>query len=71
MRRKKMNRRIAKKKYKNALERMKTARKDGLSISIINQVFVNENGKECSPSDKGARLITLRRPRIKYTKVSN
>lgn len=50
---------------------MKTARKDGLSISIINQVFVNENGKECSPLDKGARLITLRRPRIQYTKVSN
>lgn len=28
---------------------METARKDGISVSIINQVFVDENGKECSP----------------------
>ena len=63
-----MNKRIAKKKYKKALQTMETARKDGISVSIINQVFVDENGKECSPEDKGARMIILKRPRIKYTK---
>lgn len=53
---------------KKALQTMETARKDGISVSIINQVFVDENGKECSPEDKGARMIILKRPRIKYTK---
>lgn len=63
-----MNKRIAKKNYKKALQTMEAVRKDGVSVSIINQVFVDKNGKECNPEDKGARLITLKRPRIKYIK---
>ena len=31
-----MNKRIAKKKYKQALQTMETARKDGISVSIFN-----------------------------------
>ena len=57
-----MNRRIAKKKYKTAMELMKTSTKDGYTVSIINQIFVDKNGTE------GARLITLRRPKIVYNK---
>ena len=64
----KMNRRIAKKKYKAAMELMKTSTKDGYTVSIINQIFVDKNGKRCSSETEGARLITLRRPKIVYNK---
>ena len=64
----KMNRRIAKKKYKAAMELMKTSTKDGYTVSIINQIFVDKNGKICSSETEGARLITLRRPKIVYNK---
>ena len=63
-----MNRRIAKKKYKAAMELMKTSTKDGYTVSIINQIFVDKNGKRCSSETEGARLSTLRRPKIVYNK---
>lgn len=63
-----MNKRIAKKKYKEALEKSQTSAKNGISVSIVNQIFVDQNGKECSPETEGARLIMLRRPRIVYSK---
>ena len=63
-----MNKRIAKKWYKAALIQMATSIKDGVSVSVINQVFVDKNGKECSPDTEGGRLIMLRRPKIVYNK---
>lgn len=47
---------------------MKTSTKDGYTVSIINQIFVDKNGKICSSETEGARLITLRRPKIVYNK---
>lgn len=63
-----MNRRIAKRKYKAARELMKTSAKDGYTVSIINQIFVDKNGKRCSSETEGTRLITLRRTKIVYNK---
>lgn len=63
-----MNRRIAKKKYKAALQQMTTSVKDGVTVSVVNQIFVDKNGKECSAETEGARLIMLKRPRISYQK---
>lgn len=66
-----MNKRIAKKKYKQALEARRTARKTGISVMIINQIFVDENGKPCDAMKKGSRLITLKRPMIRYIKSNS
>ena len=63
-----MNKRIAKKKYKQALEARKTARKMGISVVIINQMIVDKNGKPCDAQEKGSRWITLKRPKIRYIK---
>lgn len=64
-----MNKRIAKKKYKKALELMKNGRETGITVTIINQIYVDENGKTCNPQDKGSRLITLKRPKITYVSM--
>ena len=61
-----MNKRIAKKKYKKALEIMKTSRKTGITVKIINQISVDTNGKICGAMEKGSRIITLKRPKILY-----
>ena len=63
-----MNKLIAKKRYKAALKQIETTINDGVSVSVINQVFVDKNGKECSPDTEGGRLIMLRRPKIVYKK---
>lgn len=61
-----MNKRIAKKKYKKALEVMKTSKKTGIGVAIINQIAVDKNGKQCDAMEKGSRIITLKRPKIQY-----
>lgn len=61
-----MNKRIAKKKYKMALEVMKTSRKTGIGVTIINQIAVDENGRPCDAMEKGSRIIILKRPKIQY-----
>lgn len=61
-----MNKRQAKKRYKKALHDMKTGRKRGISVSIINHGYVDKNGKDCSHATEGARLIYFKRPRITY-----
>ena len=66
-----MNKRIAKKKYKKALESIKDLSRKGVSISIMNQAFVDKNGKPCNPEDEGSRFITFKRPQIKYIKSMN
>lgn len=66
-----MNKRIKKKKYKKALELIKTGRKTGVGVTITNQVFVDKNGKPCNPEDEGSRFITFKRPQIKYIKSAN
>lgn len=63
-----MNKRIAKKKYKKALDIAKTSRKTGIGVVIIGQIFVDENGKQCDAMEKGSRLIILKRPKIQYFK---
>lgn len=65
-----MNKRIAKKKYKKALEVMKTSRKTGIGVAIINQIAVDKNGKQCDVMEKGSRIITLKRPKIQYFNMS-
>ena len=61
-----MNKRIAKKKYKKALEAMKTSKKTGIGVAIINQIAVDKSGKQCDAMEKGSRIITLKRPKIQY-----
>ena len=61
-----MNKRIAKKKYKKALDVMNTSRRTGTRVLIINQAFVDKNGKPCNPQDEGSRFITFKRPKIQY-----
>lgn len=61
-----MNKRIAKKKYKKALEVIKTSRKTGIEVTIINQIAVDKNGKPCDAMEKESRIITLKRPKIQY-----
>lgn len=63
----KMNRRIAKKKYKKVLEIMKNSVKTGIGVNIVNQISVDKNGKPCNAMQPGIRLITLKRPRIQYS----
>ena len=62
-----MNKRIAKKKLKQALAAMETGRKDGFSVMIKTQAYVDQNGKECDPLETpNARYLHLRRPKIQY-----
>lgn len=50
---------------------MKNARKNGTSVAIITQVFVDEKGKEVPFGTEGGRLVLLKRPRIVYTRNKN
>lgn len=66
-----MNKRIAKKKYKKALEVLKIGRKTGVGVTITTRAFVDKNGKPCNLEDEGSRFITFKRPKIKYIKSEN
>lgn len=63
-----MNKRIAKKKYKKAVEIMKDPEVHGLAaVMIINSVCVDKNGQPCDPMEKlNSRMILLKRPKIIY-----
>ena len=61
-----MNKRIAKKNIKKALDVMKTSRKTGIGATIVNKIAVDKNGNPCDAMEKGSRLITLKRPKIQY-----
>lgn len=62
-----MNKRIAKKKYKKAVEIMKNPKEYGLSAAmIITQICCDENGQPCDPMQPDARMILLKRPKIIY-----
>jgi len=63
-----MNKRQAKKNYKKALQIMKTSHQTGLGVKIINQAFVDKNGKMCDAMESDSRFITLKRPKIQYFK---
>lgn len=62
-----MNKRVAKKRYKKALEMGKA----GAGVVIINQMSVDKNGKPCDAMEEGSRLITLKRPKIQYYSKKN
>lgn len=67
MENKRMNKRIAKKRYKKAVEIMRTHKEYGLSaVMIITQICCDENGKPCDPMQPDARMIILKRPKIIY-----
>lgn len=66
-----MNKRQSKKRYKKALELMKAGRKAGVGVSIINQIYVDGNGKKCDSPQKDGYLIMLKRPQIRYFKQTN
>lgn len=61
-----MNKRIAKKRYKKAIDAMLHGRKVGTSVLIKNMGVVDEHGKECDISEPGARAILFKRPQIQY-----
>ena len=62
-----MNKRIAKKKYKKAVEIMKNPKAYGrAAVMIVNQVCVDANGRPCDPMQPDARMIILKRPKIIY-----
>lgn len=62
-----MNKRIAKKNLKKAFKEMESGRRDGLSIIVKTQAYVDKNGKECDPLETpNARFIQLKRPKIQY-----
>lgn len=63
-----MNKRIAKKRYKKALNAMRYYIPGISMVSITNYIFVDKNGKECDPAQEDARYIKLRRPKIRYVK---
>lgn len=63
-----MNRRIAKKKYKNALYAMRHPAPEIAAVMIINQAYVDKKGRECDPMQGETRFITLKRPKIQYIK---
>ena len=66
-----MNKRQSKKRYKKALELMKTSRKKRIGVAIINQISVDENEKPCDAMQSGSRMIMLKRPKIQYFKPTN
>lgn len=46
---------------------MESGRRDGLSIIVKTQAYVDKNGKECDPLETpNARFIQLKRPKIQY-----
>lgn len=63
-----MNKRIAKKKYKKAVEIMKNPKAHGLAaVMIVNQACVDTNGQPCdSMENPNSRMILLKRPKIIY-----
>lgn len=61
-----MNKRIAKKKYKKALEAMKNSVQTGVGVVIVKHNWVDKNGKPCEAMESGSRFITLKRPKIQY-----
>lgn len=62
-----MNKRIAKKKLKKVMSIMTHGSKNGVSVIIKNQAYVDKNGKECNPLENpGGRFILLKRPKIQY-----
>lgn len=63
-----MNKRVAKKKYKKAVEIMKNPKAHGLAaVMIINQACVDKNGQPCDlMEDPNSRMILLKRPKIIY-----
>lgn len=63
-----MNKRIAKKRYKKALNATRHHIPGISTVSITNYIFVDRNGKECDPAQEDARFIKLRRPKIQYVK---
>lgn len=63
-----MNKRIAKKRYKKALNAMRHYIPGISMVSITNYIFVDKSGKECDPAQEDARYIKLRRPKIRYVK---
>lgn len=65
-----MNKRVAKKKYKKAIEIMKDPKANGLAaVMIINQVCVDKNGQPCDPMEtSNSRMILLKRPKIIYVR---
>lgn len=65
-----MNKRIAKKKYKKAVEIIKNPKAHGLaSVMIINQACVDTNGQPCDPrKNPNSRIIHLKRPKIIYVR---
>ena len=66
-----MNKRIAKKRYKRAVEMMKTSRKTGIGVMITNSIPVDKTGKPCEDHKKVAGTIILKRPKIQYFKSKN
>lgn len=64
-----MTRRVTKKRYKKTLDAMKRPIPGMSAVMIINQAYVDKNGKVCSPMQKGARFITLKRPKIQYIRA--
>lgn len=65
-----MNKRIAKRKYKQALEIMKNPRKYGTSVMIENHIYCDENGRPCDPLQQNVRYVMLKRPRIIYRRTA-
>ena len=63
-----MNKRQAKKQYKKTVKLIKTGRSKGISVTIINNGFIDKNGKLCDSEDKDARFITFKYPKIYRTK---
>lgn len=45
---------------------MKSARKNGVSISVKTQMYVDEHGKECDALQFGTRFVQLKRPMGTY-----
>ena len=65
-----MNKRIAKKKYKKAVEIMKNPKAHGLAaVMIVNQACVDTNGQPCDPMENpNSRIILLKSPKIIYVR---
>ena len=64
-----MTKRIAKKRYKKALSAMKHPIPGMSAVMIINQTYVDKNGKTCDPMQEDARFITIKRPRIQHVRA--
>ncbi len=60
-----MNKRQSKKKMDKLFNVMMNARKNNTGVMVRSQIFVDLNGKECTPMEKGARFRKVR-PQISY-----